>query len=357
MLVKKKNTRMRATPHRVIISGIGTGGHYYPAIVTGLELQRRGCDVIVLIRRGYQEEKIAGQYGLRTYSIRSRPFFGKSFLAKLLFAATLVHSIFKLHALTRHSIGLAFGGFGAVPLNISCILNRSAFYVFEPNRVPGRATRFFAHSARRIFLGLPPVASMNGNTSITGIPVRVEFKTKLGAAVRRRRRGEVRILVYGGSQGARALNDMALALQDIIPRKWCMTIISGVGDYPRVARGKKTSTRVIPFTDTPWEEIRQSDVLISRAGALAGYEILAFGKKVIFVPFPYAIDDHQYHNALYFADTGDALVREEKDVTTEELAKDIRELLRKRVHKKPRLIMDAERQIADFVLGDIEHEK
>jgi len=355
-LSRNANLREVGKP-KIIASGIGSGGHYFPAVVTAVELLRRRCDVFFLVRKGFQEEKIARRYGLKTFLVNSRPFFGKSIFGKIFFAFILLHSIFRLHALTRGGIGLAFGGFGAVPLNISCLLNRSPFYVFEPNRVPGRATRFFARSARRVFLGLPPVASLHGKISITGIPIRREFKVDRRPAGFGRQTGKVRVLVYGGSQGARFLNDMALALQDIIPGKWYLTIISGIRDYARVISSKKVRTHVIPFSETPWEEIRRSDILVSRAGALAGYEILALGKKVVFVPFPHAIDDHQYHNALYFTEIGDALLRAEKELTPKDLAKCLRELMKRKRWRQTSLILDAEKKIADLMLKDIENEK
>lgn len=342
---------------RIVISGIGSGGHYFPAVVTAVELQRRGCDVYFLVRKGFQEEKIAWRYGLKTFLINSRPFFGRSVFDKMIFVLVLIHAVFRLNTLTRRGVGLAFGGFGGVPLNISCLLNRSPFYVFEPNRVPGRATRFFAHWARRVFLGLPPVASIPGKISVTGIPIRAEFKRDHRQQESGKVPGRARILVYGGSQGARFLNDLALTLQGMISRKWSLTVIAGIRDYARVISSKKGNTHVIPFSETPWDEIRRSDVLVSRAGALAGYEILALGKRVVFVPFPHAIDDHQYHNALYFAKTGNALMRVEKELTPEELVKCIQELIKHRGAKKTNLIMDAEKRMADLMLGDIENEK
>jgi len=355
-------TCLRNTDHtefdrlRIIISGIGTGGHYFPAIVTALELLRRKCDVYFLVRKGFQEEKIAHRYGLKTFVINSRPFFGKPVFAKMIFAIALVHAVFKLHALTHDGIGLAFGGFGAVPLNISCLLNRRPFYVFEPNRVPGRATRFFARSARRVFLGLPPTSSVRGRVSVTGIPIRQEFKTHRRLEKRLRSAARIHVLIYGGSQGARFLNDMALALQNIIPARWDLTIISGIRDYARVISSKNSRTHVIPFSETPWQEIRRADILVSRAGALAGYEVMALEKKVVFVPFPHAVDDHQYHNALYFTEIGQALLRSEQELTPSRLAKCLRDFMSRRCQKTTVLQLDAEKKIADLILKDVENE-
>ncbi|UCF70318.1 MAG: glycosyltransferase [candidate division WOR-3 bacterium] len=342
---------------RIVVSGIGTGGHYFPAVITANELQKRKCDVVFLVRKGYQEEFIAKKYGLRTFNIRSRAFYGKSHIGKLLFILTLFHSILRLHSLVRNAIGIAFGGFGAVALNISCIMHRRAFYIFEPNRVPGRATRFFATAARRVFLGMPPAHALNGNLLVTGIPIRPEFKRMVRPSVRKMSKGTSHILFYGGSQGATRLNDLALEIAKTMPRQWRLTIITGSRDQKRVSSQGRTNTKVIPFTESPWREISEADIVVSRAGALAAYEIVACHRKVIFVPFPFAVDRHQYHNASYFAEIGDAGVCEERDITAARLLAIIREMLKKRKVRKTRLIMDAEQRIADCVMGDVNEKK
>lgn len=334
----------------VIVGGVGTGGHYFPAVVVANELQKRRFNVVFLARKGFAEEVVAHQYGLKTFAINPRPFYGKSLIVKFLFVLSLIYSICRLHALTRHSIGLAFGGFGAVPLAVSCMINRSIFYIFEPNRVPGRATRRFAARARRVFLGLPLVKNVKGVTAITGVPIRHEFRESLRWPRSSASHGAVSILFYGGSQGAQRLNDLALELEKIMPKKWFVTIIAGERDYARIIRAKSERIRVIPFAEKPWQEIRQADLIISRAGALAGYEILALNKKVIWIPFPYAIDDHQYHNALYFAQLGDGVVQREIDLTAESLARCIGKLLRKKNRQDTRIIRDAEKRIVDYMI-------
>jgi len=353
----EREAATRKAKPMVVVSGIGTGGHYFPAVVTAVELQKRGFEVVFLARKGFREEQSARNNGLKTFPIRSRPFFGKSLLKKSLFIITLMHSILKLHALTRNGIGLAFGGFGAVPLSISCMINRSKFYIFEPNRVPGRATRLFASSARRVFLGMPPVSALKGCVMVTGIPIRSEFKRNNKWSVRKSRKSAVHILFYGGSQGARCLNDLALELGDSMPGHWRLTVITGIRDYERLLRQRSRNTRVIPFSETPWKEIAQADIIVSRAGALAGYEIMALDRRVIFIPFPYAIDEHQHHNASYFTEVGNASVNEEKDITAIQLSDNIRKMLTKKRRKKAHLIMDAEQRIAACVVEDVMNEK
>ncbi|KPL14531.1 hypothetical protein AMJ74_03200 [candidate division WOR_3 bacterium SM1_77] len=353
----KQAIQGQAKMPRIIVDGIGTGGHYFPAVVVAQALQEREFDVIFLVRSGFIEERVAHGYGLRTFSINARPFYGKSLIRKFLFVLSMFMSVYRLHALTRHTIGLAFGGFGAVPLIVSCMINRSVYYIFEPNRVPGRATKRFASSAKRVFLGLPPVNKQDSRAVVTGIPVRKEFKRAASGSFRKKNASTLSILFYGGSQGARRLNDLALELQGLMSDRWRFTIISGTRDHERVARLKGAHTRVLPFTEKPWDEIRGADIIVSRAGALAGYEILCLGKKVLFIPFPYAIDDHQYFNAEYFARVGDALFFTEKNLSSEILSARISELLNRKRGSTKKIVKDAEEKIVNYLLSDLANEK
>jgi len=335
---------------RVVISGIGTGGHYFPAIVVAQEFMKCKVDVIFLARRGYSEEEVARKYGLRIFYVESKPFFGKSIFMKLLSLLSIVYSAISLNNITKQVIGFACGGFGSLPLLISCFMNRSPFYLFEPNRIPGRATKLFARRARKVFLGLPLLGRRDDNMILTGIPIRTEFKEchrkRLSAEKK-----EKKILFLGGSQGAMRLNRLALEIQDMLPRGYTLTIISGKRDFDWVDGNRRGRTRVLSFTLSPWEEMKKADVIVSRSGALAGYEILSLDIPVIFIPFPYAVDDHQYYNAEYFAETGNAVVMREEEVTAEILLKKIMELssIRK---KKVTLDFNAEKKIVDFILKE-----
>lgn len=342
---------------RIVVSGIGTGGHYFPALVTARELQRRGFEVRFLVRRGGPEESIARGHGLAVFPIAPRPYYGRSLAGKLLSVPALIRSILRLNPLVRPGAGLSFGGFGAVPLNISCLLNRRPFYIFEPNRVPGRATRVFASRARRVFLGMGVATPLAGKTVLTGIPIRDEFAATQRRPDRQQARRRVEILFYGGSQGARRLNDLALDMQDHLPQGWQLTVIAGTRDHERVSRMKKGRTQVVPFTARPWEEIARADVIVSRAGALAGYEIMALDKRTIFIPFPHAVDAHQQHNAQYFAEVGNALVADEDGLTAERLRSMIGELLTMRRRGRTVLAPNAARVIAGFLAKDFENEK
>ncbi len=337
--------------HRtIVISGIGTGGHYFPALVVALELVRRKKDVILLVRRGYAEEKIAQMHGLKTAAINPKPFYGRSFLTKLFSIISLMRSVLDINKITKHVVAVAFGGFGALPLIASCVMNRSPFFLFEPNRIPGRATRLFSTRAKKILLGMPLATSLKGNTVITGIPLRRGFKKQISR--QRRTSPKKRVLFIGGSQGARTLNRLALQVQSVLPQNYRIVIISGRRDYEWVNAQRNGRTTVIPFTLSPWEEITQASVVVSRAGALAGYEILALSKAAVFVPFPFAIDNHQYYNAEYFSHIADSAVVEEKDLTADALVHFIEKTVHGKKQREPGIIIDAEKRIADVIVRE-----
>jgi UDP-N-acetylglucosamine--N-acetylmuramyl-(pentapeptide) pyrophosphoryl-undecaprenol N-acetylglucosamine transferase len=340
---------------KVIISGVGTGGHYFPAAVVARELLKRNIEVLFLVRRGYHEEKVAHHYGLNIFYITIHPFYGKSVFRKMIFFVSLLYSIFRLHSVAKDALGLTFGGFGSLPVIISCLLHRRPLFMFEPNRIPGRATKMFFSKARKVFLGLPLMTVPKGNAIVTGIPIREDFKHISKQYAKRVQRK--RILFYGGSQGAQKLNNLAIDLQAILPQEYEIVIISGERDYAWVHSKRNGRTKVIPFTLNPWDEMENADIIVSRSGALAGYEILSSNKPVIFVPFPFAVDDHQYYNAEFFTRIGNAVVIREKYVTGHLIAEKIIEFIKSNAKKKVCVTFDAEQRIADMILREMEYEK
>ncbi len=337
----------------IIIAGIGTGGHFFPAAVVAREFQRRQRPVIFLVRPEGPEEKVARRYGLKTVTIAARGFYGKSLKDKLLSVWIFLRAVYRLLPVVQGGVGVAFGGFGSLPLLAACLIRRRPFYLFEANCVPGRATRIFAARARCIFLGLPLARNLPGHTILTGIPVRPEFKEQrtdfLAAA------NNPMVLVMGGSQGARRLNQLAVELKDLLPVSYRITIVSGTRDYDWMIKNQNGRTRVIAFTETPWKEFRAASVIVSRAGALAGYEILTQGRPAIFVPFPAAVDNHQWFNAQHFVRAGGGRLMPESDLNATQLARVIQELASSKPAPAPALNLDAESRMVDMILEEMSH--
>jgi UDP-N-acetylglucosamine--N-acetylmuramyl-(pentapeptide) pyrophosphoryl-undecaprenol N-acetylglucosamine transferase len=334
---------------KVVISGIGTGGHYFPALVVAQEFMRRNVPVLFLARQGQREEILAKKAGIPVVCIDPKGFYGKAMHKKIISIVSIVLSIAAVSCITRKAIGLAFGGYGSIPLIIACLINRAPYYLFEPNRISGRATTLFAGKAEGVFLGLPLAKGVSCHSIVTGIPIRSEFKNARAPAVEIKK--IKKLLILGGSQGARRLNDMGIALQSLLGKDYEITIISGAHDYERVKELSGARTRVISFTPAPWQEITRADVIISRSGALAGYEIMSSGKPVIFIPFPYAIDDHQYHNARFFARQKNVMVFRETEVDEQVIIESVCSMAQEKICARS-MIFDAEQRIADVIMEE-----
>ena len=117
----------------IIISGIGTGGHYFPALVVADEFVKNHIETIFLVRKGFPEEEMAKKYGLKTFYINPQPYYGKSLLNKITALEKAVESVLKLNPRTKKCVGISFGGFGSLPLILSCIINNQIFFLFELN--------------------------------------------------------------------------------------------------------------------------------------------------------------------------------------------------------------------------------
>jgi UDP-N-acetylglucosamine--N-acetylmuramyl-(pentapeptide) pyrophosphoryl-undecaprenol N-acetylglucosamine transferase len=111
-------------------------------------------------------------------------------------------------------------------------------------------------------------------------------------------------------------------------------------------------TRVIPFSHQPWLELNRADVVISRSGALTGYEILSSNIPAVFIPYPYAVDDHQWHNAQYFASQSGGMVIRQEDITVSRLAGAIRKLSARKRQRVP-VVNNAEKRIADIITAEV----
>ncbi len=346
----RKQVNIGYASRSFIISGVGTGGHYFPAIVIARELKRRGRDVLLLVRRGFPEESAAHRHGLETFGIPAQGFYGTSMMRKLTALISYARAAYRLNGIVKRTTAIAFGGFGALPLVAVCVLRRCDFYLFEPNRVPGRATRFLAPRAKMVFLGMPPVEVVAGNTIVTGIPLRHEFTSHRGTGIRRSYKKT--ILFFGGSGGAQRLNELALELQHILPARYTLVIISGHRDYEWVMERKAKRTRVMPFSHQPWIELKKADVVVSRSGALTGYEILSSNVPAVFIPYPHAVDDHQWHNAQYFVSQSGGMVIRQEDITASRLAEAIKKLSARKRQRTP-VANAAEKKIADIITAEV----
>jgi UDP-N-acetylglucosamine--N-acetylmuramyl-(pentapeptide) pyrophosphoryl-undecaprenol N-acetylglucosamine transferase len=229
---------------------------------------------------------------------------------------------------------VSVGGYASVPAVAGAVLRRIPVALVEPNAVPGRANRLAARFARLIFLGFDAARERFGAAAAerlrpVGIPLRRALLETFGERpARRRPERPLRLLVFGGSQGARQINEaMMEAAPELADGDFEVFHQSGAADRERVDAAYREAgvrARVVDFeTDMP-ARYREADLAICRSGALTVAELALAGLPALLVPYPHAADDHQLANARALADAGAALVLDSRPLVPQELVKAIR---------------------------------
>jgi UDP-N-acetylglucosamine--N-acetylmuramyl-(pentapeptide) pyrophosphoryl-undecaprenol N-acetylglucosamine transferase len=319
-----------SAPRFTVMAG-GTGGHIFPALAVARVLRDRGADVRWMGSAGGMEERLVPEGGFAIDAIRIGALRGKGALAALAAPLNVGRAVLQARRVLktqRPQAVLAFGGFASGPGGLAARSLGLPLIVHEQNRAPGLTNRVLARFARRVLTGFPgtfaPPAEAVGN------PVR-EAIAALPDPVRRLagRGGAVRVLVLGGSQGARGLN---LAVPKALAGWMNLDVRHQCGaklvDEARAAyAAAKLPARIEPFITDMAEAYGWADLVISRAGASTLAELCAAGVGSVLVPFPQAVDDHQARNAEHLADGGAAHWLRQTDTLANDLADVLKPLL------------------------------
>jgi UDP-N-acetylglucosamine--N-acetylmuramyl-(pentapeptide) pyrophosphoryl-undecaprenol N-acetylglucosamine transferase len=303
---------------RAILAGGGTGGHVIPALAIAEELQRRYDAECLFIgtARGLENRLVpkAG-YPLKLVQVGALNRVSLATRLKTLF--DLPRSIFTAAAIINEfqpEVVIGVGGYASGPAMLAAILKHIPRVAFEPNVVPGFANRVVAHFVSAAAVHFKETAEYFRNPSVTGVPVRPAF---FQIPPKHYDPASPTLLVFGGSQGARAINQaMIRSLPKLKQRVPGLHIIHQTGerDYesvqPAYAQAGVTA-EVHKFIDNMPAFFARADLVLSRSGASTVAEIAAAGKPAVFVPFPLAADDHQRRNAEALERAGAAVVLEE----------------------------------------------
>ncbi len=322
----------------VVIAGGGTGGHLYPGVAVARELLRRDPGTRIAFAgtaRGL-ETTIVPREGFALDLIRSAGLKGKSVRA-LLTGLTLVPlgliDSWRLLSRRRPHVVIGVGGYSSGPVVLTAALRGIPTLVLEQNAVPGLTNRLLARWVRAAAVTFEESRQFFGEKAfVTGNPVRPAFLDAAPADAGPRS-GAPRLLVVGGSQGARAVNAaMVAAAAELQRRTPAVEIVHQTGprDLETVRAGYAAagvSARVEAFLDPVVDEMRAASLLVCRAGATTLAELAAIGRPAVLVPFPAATDDHQRKNGQVLADAGAAVLMDERDLTGARLADTVSRLL------------------------------
>ena len=308
-------------PLRVVIAGGGTGGHLYPGIAVARELQARRPDVQVSFAGTTQgiESRVVPREGFALDVIRIGGLKGKSFVA-LARGALLVPLGFaggwRIVSHRRPDLVIGVGGYSSGPVVLAAALRGVPTMLLEQNAVPGLTNRLLARVVRAAAVTYETTEAYFGSRAfVSGNPVRPEFFAE-GSAREPDHHGEVpvtRVLVFGGSQGAHAINVAMVESAARLAACPELHLVHQTGerdlDAVRAAyREAGLSAVVEPYLDDMGRQLGRADVVVCRAGATTLAEIAAVGRAAILMPLPTATDDHQRKNAESMAAAGAAEV-------------------------------------------------
>jgi len=318
---------------RVIVAGGGTGGHVIPALAIAQELKARYEAEVLFIgtARGIETRLVpaAGFHldlievgALNRVDLTTR-------IRTLLDLPRAVVQSARMISNFRPDVMIGVGGYASGPAMFAGGLMNIPMLAFEPNVVPGIANRLVAPMVGAAAVHFAATQHYFRNAVVTGVPVRREFfdihPRPVGAPPT--------LLVFGGSQGAHAINvAIAEALPSLTEKLPGIQVILQTGekdfaDVEAAAAGIRISAEVSPFIDDMPAAFARADLLLCRSGASTVAEVAAAGKAAIFIPLPTAADDHQQQNAKTFADAGAARLLPQSELTADRLTQEIVSLL------------------------------
>ena len=301
---------------RIIISGGGTGGHLFPGIAVGSELKKRCGSAAILFVTGRKkmENKIISQAGFETQSIDVEGVMGKDFLGLITAFYKVVLALIQSLLIIRDfrpQLVLGLGGYTSGPVCLIALLFRVPTAVHEQNSFPGLTNRILAPFVRRVFISFEETRKyLKGDKLLlSGNPIRNELLQSTQSPEIDKK---FVILVMGGSQGAKTLNEAVIAM--IIELKALGTVPflihqTGKADLQRVADEYDilgVDGEVSAFIEDMSLAYSKADLVICRAGATTVAELAALGKPSILIPYPYASHRHQEINAMTLVDVGGA---------------------------------------------------
>ena len=317
---------------KLAISCGGTGGHFYPGVSVGCELNSSGGEVLLLLggKHGEKQAAHAREKGLRAVALPVMP---SPSLRHPLTIPKFLYGLLKsrrtaLRALREFKADavLGMGSFAGLPVMMAARRLRLPVFLHDGNAKVGRANRYFSRRAVFLAASFPPVnpEKIRCPWDVTGMPIRRELLTEVSredAVAKLNRRygsqleaGRRTFLIFGGSQGARSINmAFSRALTELAANGKDFQVIhlSGGNDY-QVMKSiwSKASFPVLlqPSTDDMLDVYSCADLVIARSGGSSVAEIARFALPSVLIPYPYAAENHQWYNAEYLASAGAARI-------------------------------------------------
>lgn len=316
--------------YRILITGGGTGGHVIPALAVGEELRRRGHQILFVGVESGLEARLAPQAGFPIRFIRIQGLNRVGLVNAVRSLALLPGSVFQAAAAIREfqpHVLFSMGGYVAGPVMAAGRLTGTPMVILEPNAYPGLTARWTSKIVRRALVNFPETLRWFPESlgEVTGVPVREAFFQTPSLALE----PPFTLLVTGGSQGSRALNQAMRAAWPVWKQAGAdFRILHQAGrheaqDIARDFASTGLHGEVFAFHDDMPSLFAQAHLIVGRSGASAVAELCAAGRPSVLVPFPAAADNHQLKNAQVLAGAGAARLLEQNFLTGEGLAAEV----------------------------------
>ncbi|WP_345811848.1 undecaprenyldiphospho-muramoylpentapeptide beta-N-acetylglucosaminyltransferase [Paraburkholderia sp. PREW-6R] len=326
---------MTVLPQRTLmVMAGGTGGHVFPGLAVAHLMQAWGWKVVWLGNPAGMEATLVPKHGIPMEYVRFGGVRGKGITTKLMLPLNLLRACTQSLSVLRRvkpDVVLGMGGYITFPAGLMTALSGRPLVLHEQNSIAGLANKVLAKLAKRVLVAFPN-ALPHGEW--TGNPIREELARAIAPKARyAQRSGPLNVLVVGGSLGAAALNEVVPRAVALLAPNERPRIVHQAGakhidalreNYAaaglQTGEHEQTSVELVPFIDDMTSAYANADLVICRSGAMTVSEISAVGVAAFFVPFPYAVDDHQTTNAAFLADNGAALVVQQRDLSAHMLA-------------------------------------
>ncbi|SHE38591.1 UDP-N-acetylglucosamine-N-acetylmuramylpentapeptide N-acetylglucosamine transferase [Lampropedia hyalina DSM 16112] len=304
----------------------GTGGHIFPGLAVAEALRQQGWQVHWLGVPGGMEGKLVPERGFALEGVDFGGVRGKGLKTLLALPWRLGKALGQALGVVRRvrpDVVLGFGGYITMPGGLAALLTRTPLMLHEQNSVAGMANKLLARHARKVFTAFPSVLSRG---EWVGNPLRAAFLQQPAPAARFAGRfGALRLLVVGGSLGAKALNELVPQSLALLPASQRPQVLhqSGASQIDALRENyqkAQVEAELTPFIEETAAAFAQADLVLCRAGASTVTEIAAVGAAACFVPFPFAVDDHQTTNARHLVDAGAAWLEPQAGLDAQRLA-------------------------------------
>ncbi|MEN6370884.1 MAG: undecaprenyldiphospho-muramoylpentapeptide beta-N-acetylglucosaminyltransferase [Armatimonadota bacterium] len=312
---------------KIVVTGGGTGGHIYPALSIAHQLEAEGVEELLFVGSQHgPERQLAEQVGLRFLAVPSGPIAGMS-LKTVRSMGRLGLGIVKACSILREfkpDVLVGTGGYTSAGVALAQWLLGGKVVIHEQNSIPGKTNRMLAKLAKKVFVTFEESVDYfpREKTVVTGLPVRPEIIAGKDRRAARESFGldpdKFTLLVFGGSQGARRVNEMVLeAVPQLIAAGIQVLHQTGKKNFEDVSakRPDLSGYVILPYIDDMAGAYSAADLVVSRSGASSIAEITACGVPSVLIPFPYAHADHQTKNAEAVARAGAAIAVAEKGLT------------------------------------------